>query len=206
MVNTSDSFSSLWNGHESVPLFDEFSYVVLSAEDLQPAFTNFQQRMWSGYQECNIDLALTAAESAASSKLAARLESAFHLYLGIFAHDRLIGWSWGRQESAEEFHMIITALLPEWRRRGIYSALLPHVLARTETEGFQSVYSWHYPDSAAVLIPKLKAGFVIGGMRLWDQHGLLVQLVYPFNRVRRQLFSYRSGHAPKSDAIELLLG
>ena len=112
MVNTSDSFSSLWNGHESVPLFDEFSYVVLSAEDLQPAFTNFQQRMWSGYQECNIDLALTAAESAASSKLAARLESAFHLYLGIFAHDRLIGWSWGRQESAEEFHMIVTALLP----------------------------------------------------------------------------------------------
>ena len=192
---------SLWNQRAHFPLFGEFNYAVLTAEELKPAFTAFHELLWGHHQPCNIDLALDEAELAASPRLAERLENAFHLYLGIFERDRLIGWSWGRQESSDEYHMVVTALFPEYRGLGIYTGLLPEIFRRVQAEGFQIVYSWHYPDSPEVLVPKLKAGFVIGGFRLWDQFGLLVQLIYPFNPKRRELFGYRVGRGRISDRI-----
>jgi GNAT superfamily N-acetyltransferase len=201
----SEAFRSLWADKEHVPLLGDYNYVVLTEAELEPAFAAFHDLMWGGDRDCDVDMALSEAERAAGARLAGRLAGAFHLHLGIYERDRFIGWCWGRQESSEEFHMVNAALLPEHRGRGVYTALLRAVMGRVQAEGFQLIYSWHQPDNPGILVPKLKAGFVISGFRVWDQFGLLVQLTYAFNDTRRELFRYRIGRAPLSERLAPLL-
>ena len=97
--------------------------------------------------------------------------------------------------------MIVSVILPEYRGPGVYTALLPKVVKMVQAEGFQLIYSWHQSDNPAVLVPELKAGFVISGFRMFDRYRLLVQLTYAFNPARRELFSCRIGRAKLSERI-----
>lgn len=72
--------------------------------------------------------------------------------------------------------MTNTGILEEHRRRGLYTALLPVVLNQLRQKGFQIVFSRHTLTNNAVIIPKLKAGFVISGFEVDDRFGTLVQL------------------------------
>ena len=130
-----------------------------------------------------------------------KFEALYHLYIGVFEKDRLVGWSWGRQESGEELHMFVSVILLEYRGRSVYTDLLLEVVKRVQAEGFQLIYSWHQSDNPAVLVPKLKAGFVISDFRMFERYGLFVQLTYAFNPTRRELFNYRIGRAKLSERI-----
>ena len=196
-----EAFRTIWATKESTSLFGDFNCVVLNEAEISPAFEVFNKLMWGDDQDCNVDLALSETEFAESARLSEKFEALYHLYIGVFEKDRLIGWTWGRQESGEEFHMIVSVILPEYRGRGVYSALLPEVVKRVQAEGFQLIYSWHQSDNPAVLVPKLKAGFAISGFRMFDRYGLLVQLTYAFNPTRRELFNYRIGRAKLSERI-----
>jgi hypothetical protein len=46
-----------------------------------------------------------------------------------------------------------------------------------------------------VLVPKLRAGFVITGLELSERFGTLVHLSYFFNALRRRVLDVRSGEA-----------
>jgi hypothetical protein len=61
--------------------------------------------------------------------------------------------------------------------------------------GFHIVYSRHAATHNQVLVPKLKAGFVITGVELSDVFGVLVHLSYFFNPIRRKVLDVRAGHA-----------
>ena len=87
--------------------------------------------------------------------------------------------------------MSVTALAPAWRRRGVYGAFLGALLDACETAGFLEVVSRHHADNNAVLVPKLRAGFVIGGFEMSARHGLLVTLTYRFSQRARALYSRR---------------
>ncbi|MGI9273760.1 MAG: GNAT family N-acetyltransferase [Endozoicomonas sp.] len=117
----------------------------------------------------------------------------WRLNLAIYDEERLIGWSWGRQEAPDRFCMVNSGLIGEYRGKGIYTALLPLILDRLREKGFQVVSSRHTATNNAVLIPKLRAGFVITGMELSDTFGTLVCLSYFFNPLRRKALDFRSG-------------
>ena len=101
--------------------------------------------------------------------------------------------------------MVSTGILKEHRRRGIYAALLPVVLERVRTKGFQVVTSRHNLTNNAVIIPKLKAGFVISGFEVNDMYGSLVHLSYFFNPTRRKVLDVRVGQAAPDEEVQALL-
>lgn len=131
---------------------------------------------------------------AAEKKLHARLGTDhYRLRLGAFVGDKLAGWSIGLQEDEEAFYMVNAVVLPEYRRRGIYSLMVGHVLRRVTEAGFQRVFSKHVATNNAVIIPKLQAGFVITGLELSDRYGTLVVLTWLADPARRAVLAMRSG-------------
>ena len=89
--------------------------------------------------------------------------------------------------------MVNSAILKEHRRKGLYSALLERCLKVLSKKGFQLIYSRHCATNNDVIIPKLKAGFIISKMEIDDKYGVLIHLHFYTNSDRRKIMDYRSG-------------
>lgn len=118
----------------------------------------------------------------------------------------LAGWSWGYQDSRDSFYMVNSAVLPEHRGRGLYKRLLDVALETALAAGFQKIWSRHTSTNSAILIPKLKKGFVITGTELSDTFGSLVHLSYLSNPIRRQILDFRAGALRPDPKLKSILG
>ena len=63
------------------------------------------------------------------------------------------------------------AVHPDYRRRGIYRAVIERVLETTRELGFTSVVSNHAPGNNPAIIAKLSLGFRIDRLELDALHG-----------------------------------
>ena len=98
-----------------------------------------------------------------------------------------------------------TGIFEEYRGKGIYSALLPKLLELFREKGFQKVSSRHNVANNAVLVPKLKAGFVITGFEIDERFGLLVVLSYIYGDKRLKAYKFRTGQIrPDEDLMKFL--
>lgn len=93
--------------------------------------------------------------------------------LCIFKSDEFCDWFTGDQYNYETFYMRNSAILPDHRRKGLYTALMYEFLDRVEKIGFQIVLSRHTTTNNSIIIPKLKAGFVITSLEVFDRFGTL---------------------------------
>jgi ribosomal protein S18 acetylase RimI-like enzyme len=128
------------------------------------------------------------------------------LRYGIFYGDDLVGWHIGDQQSSHNFYMRNSAILPEHRRKGLYTMLLDHVLGDLTTHGFQTITSRHTAVNNSVIIPKLRRGFVITGFELSDVFGALVTLTYHTNADRRRVLAFRAGEEQADADVRRWLG
>ena len=149
---------------------------------------------------------MSQGEIDAQAALNARAGEPFELYLGLYKGDAFVGWSAGYQRSRESFYMMNSGVLPEHRRKGLYTAMLTSVVQRTQDEGFQIIRSSHQATNNAVIIPKLMFGFIITGMEISDQYGTLVQLDYFTNERRRRVMDFRCGQSQPEPEVAKLLG
>ena len=180
-----------------------YSYRELSAEEFRPIFERLRPRVFAQQFTFRSREAMSAAEVEAMTALRKRMgEELFFLRLGIFLGDEVVGWHIGHQEDAERFYMTNTGILEPHRGKGLYTALLPLILERLKTEGFQVIYSRHNATNNAVIVPKLKAGFVISALEMNDRFGTLVHLSYFTNPLRRRMMGVRSGEEQIDEALE----
>jgi ribosomal protein S18 acetylase RimI-like enzyme len=114
---------------------------------------------------------------------------------GAFSSGRLIGWTHGWFEPGRHFYVANSAVLPQFRRRGVYTRLMSVLEERLRAEGCVRICSQHQADNSAVLIAKLKSGFVITGMEFSAEMGLLVKLV------RHLLEPHARFHAQRTGAV-----
>lgn len=117
----------------------------------------------------------------------------------------LVGWSWGHQDSFDSFYMVNSAVLPEYRGRGLYSRLLEVIMKEVSDEGYEKIHSRHKLSNNSIIISKLKRGFHITNFEVHDLYGVLVQLSYFKNKTRRKVFKYRVGSTHLDDEIKKLL-
>ncbi|WP_127717185.1 GNAT family N-acetyltransferase [Halobacteriovorax sp. HLS] len=123
-----------------------------------------------------------------------KMEDGQRIYLALFtSENEFVGWSWGFQENPTTFYMCNSAVLEDHRRKGQYSALVERFISLLSQKGYQLVYSRHCCTNNAVIIPKLKHGFIISKMEVDDKFGVLIHLHYYFNKTRRKIMDYRSG-------------
>jgi hypothetical protein len=139
-------------------------------------------------------------------QLSSHTGTPLRINLGMFKGDEFVGWSWGYQETAFKFYMCNSAILPEHRKLGLYTRLMNEMIKRTIVLGFQEIYSRHTATNNAVIIPKLKAGFIITTMQISDVFGVLIHLNYFPNKLRQKMMDYRVGQIKPDVEIKELLG
>lgn len=167
---------------------------AVELEQFEPIFRELRGRVFDERATFFWEQALTELEKERRDRLAERVRADGRIRHHILFKrgDELAGWYFGQQETAVRYLMVNTALFPEHRRKGIYTALLRSLLPHLEALGFQEVVSLHHATNNPVLIAKLKAGFLITGMEIDDRFGLLVRLTYFTNPVRRRMMAVRT--------------
>ncbi len=99
-----------------------------------------------------------------------------------------IGFFYGHIENEITFRMQTTGLLKPYRNKGIYSRFLNKLSLYIETLGYERITSYHHPNNTAVLIPKLKSGFMITSMELSEKWGAMIALTYFIHDDRKNSF------------------
>lgn len=99
-----------------------------------------------------------------------------------------VGWSAGRMTGASEFLMDVTGILPVYQNKGIYTNFLKLYIPYLRDIGYERVVSYHSPTNRAVLIAKLKAGFIITATEFREHAGASVKLTYFLHEDRYQTF------------------
>jgi hypothetical protein len=182
------------------------NYVVreMTAAEFQPLFTQHKDSVFENVHSYSAKDLLSETEQNKLKDLEQMMGgSPYHLYLGVFTHDgQFVGWSWGCQESRSIFYMVNSGILKDHRRKGLYAALLEKCVGILSVKGFQMIYSRHTVTNNDVIIPKLKAGFIISKMEIDDRFGALIHLHFYTNQTRRQIMDYRSGQSKPDQKIK----
>ncbi|CAM3667519.1 N-acetyltransferase domain-containing protein [Deinococcus saxicola] len=124
---------------------------------------------------------------------------------GIYAAAELIGWSFAYQQDERTVYMADTGILPKHQGRGLYARLLPHLLGTFRAAGYTLVQSHHRATNNAVIIPKLRAGFFIQGLNLYEG-GLNVALTLSLDDNYREAMHVRSGFQAARGEVARRLG
>ena len=120
------------------------------------------------------------------------------MYWAIVHRSDIVGWSQWQQTDTDILTMRNTAIDPAHRRKGLYTALLPVVINHARSEGYQRIVSTHHASNNAVIIPKLKAGFIITGLNINEKYGAMITLTYYVYEGRLRCAQERIGHVPRS--------
>lgn len=122
-------------------------------------------------------------------------------YLLVDANNKVIAMIRGWQKNYDSYYMQFTAVHTDYRKKGIYSAIVDRVLAYTKMLGFSRVLSCHALFNNAVLIAKLKKDFKIIGMDVDAALGINVLLCYFHNEDMKKAFEFRCGNLTFSEKL-----
>ncbi|MBC7420593.1 MAG: GNAT family N-acetyltransferase [Bdellovibrio sp.] len=173
------------------------------------------QKLWGEWgpiifqdNDTSMDVRKVLSESEVSQVqvLNKNLSQLYRMNLCIFRGEEFCGWFTGGQYNHETFYMRNSAILPDHRRKGLYTALMNEVIGKVKDLGFQIILSRHVTTNNSIIIPKLKAGFVITAIELSDRFGTLVHLSYFFNETRKKIMEFRAGDLKPDQQIKDALG
>ncbi|MDQ3020638.1 MAG: hypothetical protein M3R36_08720 [Bacteroidota bacterium] len=187
-------------------LFDDYSIeITTDAGRFREFFDKYVMVVFGDSGSINFEEIYSSKEKENRDNLSENLGQPYRLRLYILKGKKKIGWFFGKQENFETFCMTNTGILKQYRNKGIYKKILPVILQILKEKGFQKVTSRHSVTNNNVIIPKLKAGFVISGFEISDVFGSLVHLTYYFNETRRKIIEYRvTGQSPDAQILKLL--
>lgn len=191
---------------EKRQLPSEYRFVELPNEEFQKLWSEWGEKIFQT-NDTSLDFqkVLSEEERAQIKMLHKNLSQMIRFNLCIFKGEEFCGWFTGDQYNHETFYMRNSAILPNHRRKGLYTVLMHEVLDRAEKMGFQVVLSRHTTTNNSIIIPKLKAGFVISALEVSDRFGTLVHLSYFFNEKRRQVMQFRSGDLRPNSELKAAL-
>lgn len=186
-------------------LDNEFVIHRIPLKEFGPWFSQNRPLLFPDTLDFNAQEILSEVEKEKLKLLAEKVSNIITVALVLFKKDQIIGWSFGRQENFEKFYQVNSAVIQEFRNRGFYKRLIRIMMEVVKEEGFQIIYSRHAATNSAVIVPKLKSGFVISGFELSDTFGVLVQLTYFINPIRKKIMNFRCGDLRPDDELKVLL-
>jgi L-amino acid N-acyltransferase YncA len=176
---------------------------VIEEELFFSFFNTYKHRVFKGVHAYDLNDVFTKAEHKKINDLDGNTKNFYKLYLGVFdPKNKMVGWSYGKQENSSTFYMVSSAILEEHRGKRLYSALVNKCIEVASKKGFQLIYSRHCATNNAVIIPKLKLGFIISKMEIDDKYGVLIHLHFYTNKLRRKIMDYRAGQSKPNEKIK----
>src|SRR5687767_635521 len=112
-----------------------YRFVELPNEEFQKLWGEWGKKIFSENDtSMDVKRVLSAEERAQVRNLHKNLSQMYSFNLCIFHGDQFCGWFMGDQYNNETFYMRNSAILPEHRRKGLYTALMYEVLKRAKAQ------------------------------------------------------------------------
>jgi ribosomal protein S18 acetylase RimI-like enzyme len=160
----------------------------------EPLFLELAERVFGDRSRRELIAGMPSPEEQArADALRQDLPRQQRVRIGAFAQGALIGWTQGWFESSGAFYVSNSAVLPEYRRHGVYAALALALREHVAARGCNVIHSTPRATPNAVLIAKLKLGVVIAGMEYTEELGMLVKLVCHLYPERAAMYGSRIG-------------
>ena len=189
----------------TIHLFDSYHFREATPQEFGVFFTENRPKVFTDSLDIHIEGMMSDDEKTKLKSLNSLVKDRYSYRIFILKDEEIIGWHFGWQVDSEKFYMCNTGIFSEYQGKGIYTALLPRLLEIYREKGFQKVTSRHNAANNAVLVPKLKAGFMITGMEIDERFGTLVNLTYIFNEQRLKAHKYRTGELRPDDDLKKYL-
>ena len=184
------------------------NYVIkeMTIEEFEPYYLKYRHIVFENDNTYDVKDVLSEEEKKCVKELDLLFKNKLKVFLGAFdKNNEFLGWSWGRQEDQATFYICNSGVLEGHRKKGVYTLLLKKMLTIIKDRGFQVAYSKHHVNNNAVIIPKLKEGFLISKMELNDSFGVMIHLNYYTSPIRKKMMLYRSGSLMEDKEIRELL-
>jgi RimJ/RimL family protein N-acetyltransferase len=178
-----------------LPLDMGNGYVLedITIEEFNAVYTSRQEEYFKTSLIVDVVSHLSTAEQQQAQQRRTAFPAVWRMQWAVTYNGVLVGWTYAYQQDHETLYMCNTALDPAHRGKGLYTRILRIVLDYAHMNGFQVVTSKHYASNNAVIVPKLKAGFIITGMALDEKYGLMVHLTKYLHPEREKLAINRIG-------------
>jgi ribosomal protein S18 acetylase RimI-like enzyme len=108
-------------------------------------------------------------------------------------NNTVVGIFHGWQKEYDVYYMETSAIHRDYRRLGIYSALVDRIIGYTNFLGFNTITSCHAPSNNNVLIAKLKKNFKVISLEIDAVLGINLWLCYFHNRELQRAYEIRCG-------------
>jgi len=150
---------------------------------------------------------LSEKRKAQMESLKSRISDKFWVRLALIYKNEMIGWCYGWQDSIHhgDFYIAGSVVVPEHRRKGLYTEMLKRMISIAKDEGFSAIRSRHICTNNAVIIAKLKAGFIINGFEQDETMGTLVRMIFHNDELRRKATLFRAGKVSESSVYNSLI-
>ncbi|MBS1617067.1 MAG: GNAT family N-acetyltransferase [Bacteroidetes bacterium] len=188
-----------------IRLFEDYVLREVSAEQLTAVFDRYADEVFHEDIYIPVESWLTEDQQTAQRGLARLLRERYVLRTLIYKGEEVVGWHLGWQKEADTYYMTNTAVLQEYRGRGIYSEMVIAVIEYLRGKGFQKLTSRHHASANTILTAKLRAGFQITGIEVDERFGILVCLSYFYNEKRRDAYRFRIGTKRPDEELKKFL-
>ncbi len=190
---------------KTTPLFDSYHFREATPQEFGIFFAENRSKVFTDSIDIPIEEMMSEDEKVKLKSLNESMKGRYTYRIFILKDQEIIGWHFGWQVDSEKFYMCNTGIFNEYQGKGIYTALLPRLLEIYRDTGFQKVTSRHNAANNAVLVPKLKAGFIITGMEIDERFGTLLNLAYIYNEQRLKAHKYRTGELRPDEDLKKYL-
>lgn len=179
--------------NKHIPLLKSYYALKVDSATFFKEFKANRVKVFSNTVDFRTNKMYSEEETEKLKELYVENNETYRLSYFIMHNEGLAGWASGYQTDTDEFYMHNTGIFEQHRRKGLYTKMLQIILAKVKEKGYQKVYSKHAATNNAVIIPKLKAGFLINGLEINEKFGTLVKLIYYFNKDIEAVARFRSG-------------
>jgi len=99
-----------------------------------------------------------------------------------------VGWMTGEADDGQTYYMRNTGILKSHQGNKIYRNFLMKFEEYIKDLGYERISGQHHGNNTQVLVPKLKAGFIITGFENHENHGTLIKLVKHLQKDRQDIY------------------
>lgn len=182
--------------HSMIDFHPDYTLASISESAFQQLMKERSGLYFSASTALDVEAGLSDSERARIADRREQFTDLTSTYWAIEHGADVVGWMHLQQTDPDTLTMRNTAIDPAHRGCGIYTALLDVVINHARANGYQRITSTHHASNNAIIIPKLKAGFIITGLQINEKYGAMVALTYYVFEGRLRCAQERIGHVP----------
>lgn len=179
--------------NQPIPLMENYFAKIVDDKTMGEILKNHRKTMFPETVDFNRSAVFSEAEIENFRIKKLSRKPPFRLSYIIEQAGDLVGWCTAYEKDIDEWYMHNTGIFKAHRKKGIYTALLQLMIKYAKENGYPKICSTHIATNNAVIIPKLKAGFVISGLSINEKFGIMVELSYYINPQIKAVVNFRSG-------------